>query len=201
MIPTIPSTIVATVYCLVLACLSTLQFYRSRTPLRLGAAVMAVFGLSISALSIVYATQRVSLSIFWVYQFVAECVSLTWVITTIIHLGYAFYPLTRHQTFIWRTALGSVLLYDAVAIAELSYYCYAVFGSGSLPREATPVLWIYWVRQLVKVLACAVTVTYLFVSRWMEGLCFLFLVLFSLWLSVGRDQEGGKEVKTGAFSA
>ncbi|KAG0057323.1 hypothetical protein BGZ83_011566 [Gryganskiella cystojenkinii] len=163
MIPPIPSSIIATVYCFALATLSTVQFFRSRTPLRLGAAVMAIFGLSIAALSIVYAAQRIWLSVFWVYQFLAECISLTWVITTIIHLGYAFYPLTRHQTFIWRTALGSVLLYDAVAIAELSYYCYAVFGSGTLTREATPVLWIYWVRQVVKVITCAVTIAYLFV--------------------------------------
>ncbi|KAG0259797.1 hypothetical protein BG011_002369 [Mortierella polycephala] len=93
----------------------------------------------------------------------AECIALTWVITTIIHLGYAFYPLTRHQTLIWRTALSSVILYDLVAVAELSYYCYAVWGSGTLSKEATPILWIYWVRQVVKVLACAVTVAYLFV--------------------------------------
>ncbi|KAF9364409.1 hypothetical protein BGX34_001621 [Mortierella sp. NVP85] len=124
---------------------------------------MAVFGLSISALSIVLITDKVSLSVFWVYQFVAECVAVTWVITTIIHLGYAFYPLTRHQTLIWRTALGSVILYDLVAVMELTYYCYAVWGSGTLAREATPVLWIYWVRQLVKVISCSVTIAYLFV--------------------------------------
>ncbi|KAG0365822.1 hypothetical protein BGZ54_006175 [Gamsiella multidivaricata] len=104
-----------------------------------------------------------SLSAFWVYQFVAECIAVTWVITTIIHLGYAFYPLTRHQTLIWRTALGSVVLYDLVAIAELSYYCYGVWGSGSLSAEV-PELWIYWVRQMVKVLTCAITIAYLFVS-------------------------------------
>ncbi|KAF9575285.1 hypothetical protein EC968_003637 [Mortierella alpina] len=163
MIPPLPSTIVATSYIALIALLSCVQFHRSQTPLRLGAAVMAVFGLSISALSVVYATDKLSLSVFWVYQFVAECIAVTWVITTIIHLGYAFYPLTRHQTLIWRTALGSVILYDVVAIAELSYYCYAVWGSHTLSKEATPVLWIYWVRQVVKVLACAVTIAYLFV--------------------------------------
>ncbi|KAF9955811.1 hypothetical protein BGZ72_003402 [Mortierella alpina] len=163
MIPPLPSTIVATCYIALIAILSCVQFHRSQTPLRLGAAVMAVFGLSISALSVVYTTDKLSLSVFWVYQFVAECIAVTWVITTIIHLGYAFYPLTRHQTLIWRTALGSVILYDVVAIAELSYYCYAVWGSHTLSKEATPVLWIYWVRQVVKVLACAVTIAYLFV--------------------------------------
>ncbi|KAF9288390.1 hypothetical protein BGZ68_000351 [Mortierella alpina] len=163
MIPPLPSTIVATCYIALIAILSCVQFHRSQTPLRLGAAVMAVFGLSISALSVVYTTDKLSLSVFWVYQFVAECIAVTWVITTIIHLGYAFYPLTRHQTLIWRTALGSVVLYDVVAIAELSYYCYAVWGSHTLSKEATPVLWIYWVRQVVKVLACAVTIAYLFV--------------------------------------
>ncbi|KAF9928772.1 hypothetical protein BGZ67_006773 [Mortierella alpina] len=163
MIPPLPSTIVATCYIALIAILACVQFQRSQTPLRLGAAVMAVFGLSISALSVVYATDKLSLSVFWVYQFVAECIAVTWVITTIIHLGYAFYPLTRHQTLIWRTALGSVILYDVVAIAELSYYCYAVWGSQTLSKEATPVLWIYWVRQVVKVLACAVTIAYLFV--------------------------------------
>ncbi|KAF9964702.1 hypothetical protein BGZ70_006070 [Mortierella alpina] len=165
MIPPLPSTIVATCYIALIALLSCVQFHRSQTPLRLGAAVMAVFGLSISALSVVYATDKLSLSVFWVYQFVAECIAVTWVITTIIHLGYAFYPLTRHQTLIWRTALGSVVLYDVVAIAELSYYCYAVWGSHTLSKEATPVLWIYWLRQVVKVLACAVTIAYLFVSQ------------------------------------
>ncbi|KAF9438015.1 hypothetical protein BGZ76_010144, partial [Entomortierella beljakovae] len=163
MIPPLSSTIVATVYITLITILSCVQFRRSQTPLRLGSAVMAVTGLSISALSIVYTSDKMSLSIFWVYQFVAELISVTWVVVTIIHLGYAFYPATRHQTLIWRTALGSVILYDVVAIAELSYYCYAVWGSGSLPKEGTPVLWIYWVRQLVKVLACGVTIAYLFV--------------------------------------
>ncbi|KAF9347366.1 hypothetical protein BGX26_001152 [Mortierella sp. AD094] len=163
MLPPLPSTIVATVYITLLTILSCVQFRRSQTPLRLGAAVMALFGLSISALSIVYTTDKVSLSIFWVYQFVAECIAVTWVIVTIIQLGYTFYPLTRHQTLIWRTALGSVILYDLIAICELSYYCYGVWGSGSLSKEGTPIVWIYWVRQVAKVLACAVTIAYLFV--------------------------------------
>ncbi|KAF9959914.1 hypothetical protein BGZ65_012962 [Modicella reniformis] len=145
MIPPLPSTIAATIYVAFLATLSCVQFHRSQTPLRLGAAVMALSGLSISALSVVYTTDKVSLSVFWVYQFVAECVAVTWVITTIIHLGFAFYPVTRHQTLIWRTAQGSVVLYDLVAITELGYYCYAVWGSGTLSKEATPILWIYWV--------------------------------------------------------
>ncbi|KAF9081174.1 hypothetical protein BGX23_001173 [Mortierella sp. AD031] len=162
-IPPLTSTIVATVFTTLVAALSCVQLYRSRTPLRLGAAVMAVCGLSISALSIVYAAEKMSLSIFWVYQFVAECIAVTWVISTIIQLGYAFYPLTRHQTLIWRTALASVIVYDLVAISELSYYCFAVWGSHSLTKESTPVIWIYWVRQLVKVTACAVTIAYLFV--------------------------------------
>ncbi|KAG0380655.1 hypothetical protein BGX24_006371 [Mortierella sp. AD032] len=163
MIPPIPSTIVATCFTTLVAALACVQFHRSRTPLRLGSAVMAVCGLSISALSIVYTADKMSLSIFWVYQFIAECIAVTWVISTIIQLGYAFYPITRHQTLIWRTALASVIIYDLVAISELSYYCYAVWGSHSLNMESTPVVWIYWVRQMVKVLACAVTVAYLFV--------------------------------------
>ncbi|KAF8935351.1 hypothetical protein BGZ58_005074 [Dissophora ornata] len=163
MIQALASAIIATAYITCIAILSCVQFRRSQTPLRLGAAVMAVIGLSISVLSIVYVTDRVSLSIFWVYQSVAECIAMTWVITTIIHLGYAFYPITRHQTLIWRTALASVILYDLVAMAELSYYCYAVWGTGKLAKEAAPVLWIYWVRQLVKVLASTVTIAYLFV--------------------------------------
>ncbi|KAI8604201.1 hypothetical protein EDD21DRAFT_402217 [Dissophora ornata] len=162
MIQALASAIIATAYITCIAILSCVQFRRSQTPLRLGAAVMAVIGLSISVLSIVYVTDRVSLSIFWVYQSVAECIAMTWVITTIIHLGYAFYPITRHQTLIWRTALASVILYDLVAMAELSYYCYAVWGTGKLAKEAAPVLWIYWVRQLVKVLASTVTIAYLF---------------------------------------
>ena len=164
MIPAMTSTIVATVFTSLVALLACVQFYRSRTPLRLGSAVMAICGLSISALSIVNVADKLSLSIFWVYQFVAECIALTWVISTIIQLGYAFYPVTRHQTLIWRTALASVIIYDLVAISELSYYCYAVWGSHSLTKESTPVVWIYWVRQVVKVMACAVTIAYLFVS-------------------------------------
>jgi hypothetical protein len=164
MIPAIPSTIVATSYTALVTALACIQFHRSRTPLRLGSAVMAVCGLSISALSIVYATDMMSLSIFWVYQFIAECIAVTWVISTIIQLGYAFYPVTRHQTLIWRTALASVIIYDLVAISELAYYCYAVWGSQTLNKESTPVIWIYWTRQVVKVLACAVTIAYLFVS-------------------------------------
>lgn len=162
-IPPIPTSIVATSFAALVAALACVQFHRSRTPLRLGSAVMAICGLSIAALSIVYATDKMSLSIFWVYQFVAECIAVTWVISTIIQLGYAFYPLTRHQTLIWRTALASVIIYDLVAISELSYYCYAVWGSHSLDRNSTPVIWIYWVRQMVKVLACGVTIAYLFV--------------------------------------
>ncbi|KAG9064175.1 hypothetical protein KI688_003363 [Linnemannia hyalina] len=162
-IPPIPTSIVATSFTALVAALACVQFHRSRTPLRLGSAVMAICGLSISALSIVYATDKMSLSIFWVYQFVAECIAVTWVISTIIQLGYAFYPLTRHQTVIWRTALASVIIYDLVAISELSYYCYAVWGSHTLDRNSTPVIWIYWVRQMAKVLACGVTIAYLFV--------------------------------------
>ncbi|KAG0283576.1 hypothetical protein BGZ96_012027, partial [Linnemannia gamsii] len=162
-IPPIPTSIVATCFTALVAALASFQFSRSRTPLRLGSAVMAVCGLSISALSIVNAADKMSLSIFWVYQFIAECIAVTWVISTIIQLGYAFYPLTRHQTLIWRTALASVIIYDVVAISELSYYCYAVWGSHTLGLESTPVVWIYWVRQLVKVLACGVTIAYLFV--------------------------------------
>ncbi|KAF9927683.1 hypothetical protein FBU30_002981 [Linnemannia zychae] len=162
-IPPITSAIVATSYTILVAVLACVQFSRSRTPLRLGSAVMAVCGLSISALSIVYAADKMSLSIFWVYQFIAECIAVTWIISTIIQLGYAFYPLTRHQTLIWRTALASVIIYDLIAISELTYYCYAVWGSHILDKESTPVVWIYWVRQMVKVLACGVTIAYLFV--------------------------------------
>ncbi|KAF8947162.1 hypothetical protein BGZ47_010081 [Haplosporangium gracile] len=162
-IPPIPSSIVATCFTALVAALACVQFNRSRTPLRLGSAVMALCGLSISALSIVYTTDKMSLSIFWVYQFIAECIAVTWVISTIIQLGYAFYPLTRHQTLIWRTALASVIIYDLVAISELSYYCYAVWGSHTLDKDSTPVIWIYWMRQMTKVLACGVTIAYLFV--------------------------------------
>jgi hypothetical protein len=186
-IPPIPTTIVATCFTALVAALACVQFSRSRTPLRLGSAVMAVCGLSISVLSIVYATDKMSLSIFWVYQFIAECIAVTWVISTIIQLGYAFYPLTRHQTLIWRTALASVIIYDLVAISELSYYCYAVWGSRSLGLESTPVVWIYWVRQLVKVLACAVTIAYLFVS--FPCFCLLFSATAVIWFTGGHIQQ------------
>ncbi|KAI1316932.1 hypothetical protein EDD11_009333 [Mortierella claussenii] len=124
---------------------------------------MALMGLSIAVFSIIYITQTVSPSAFWVYQFVAECIAVTWVIATIIQLGYAFYPLTRHQTLIWRTALGSVILYDLVAVSELSYYCYMIWGSHVVHPDMFPAIELYWVRQLVKVFACVVTVAYLFV--------------------------------------
>ncbi|KAF8987134.1 hypothetical protein BGZ52_006028 [Haplosporangium bisporale] len=165
MVHPLTSTIIATSYIGIIAILACVQFARSRTPLRLGSVVMAVLGLSISAVSIVYATDTVTVSVFWVYQFVAECVAVTWVITTIIHLGYAFYPTTRHQTALWRAALASVILYDLVAIAELSYYCVLVWGDdNNIKNNETrlPVLWIYWVRQVIKILACSITIAYLF---------------------------------------
>ncbi|KAF9385293.1 hypothetical protein CPB97_004957, partial [Podila verticillata] len=165
MVQPLTSTIIATSYIAIIAILACVQFARSRTPLRLGSVVMAVLGLSISAVSIVYATDTVKVSVFWVYQFIAECVAVTWVITTIIHLGYAFYPTTRHQTALWRAALASVILYDLVAIAELSYYCVLVWGDdNNIKNNETrlPVLWIYWVRQVIKILACSITIAYLF---------------------------------------
>lgn len=167
MVHPLTSTIIATSYIAIIAILACVQFARSRTPLRLGSVVMAVLGLSISAVSIVYTTDTVKVSIFWVYQFIAECVAVTWVVTTIIHLGYAFYPTTRHQTALWRAALASVILYDLVAIAELSYYCVLVWGDDDKTKNnetQLPVLWIYWVRQVIKVLACSITIAYLFVS-------------------------------------
>ncbi|KAF9577196.1 hypothetical protein BGW38_007757, partial [Lunasporangiospora selenospora] len=162
MTPPTTSAIIATCYVALVAVLACVQFHRSRTPLRLGSAVMAVFGLSISALSVLYVIDKVSLSAYLVYQFVAEALAVTWLVMTIIQLGYAFYPVTRHQTLIWRTALGSVILYDLVAIAEISFYCYEVWGSHHYTTSTAPVLWIYWLRQVVKIQACAVTIAYLF---------------------------------------
>ncbi|KAF9168597.1 hypothetical protein DFQ26_004231 [Actinomortierella ambigua] len=163
MLAQLPSSIVAAAYVFIITVLAGLQFRRSRTPLRLGSFVMALFGLSIAALAVVYAAGKMDLAIFWVYQFIAECIAVTWVITTIIHLGYAFYPLTRHQTLIWRVALGSVIMYVLVAIAELCYYIYAVWGANTPIKSPAPVPWIYWLRQLIKVIASTVTILYLFV--------------------------------------
>ncbi|KAF9421337.1 hypothetical protein BGZ94_008855 [Podila epigama] len=157
------SAIVATFYITLITLLATAQFVRSRTPLRLGSAVMAILGLSISVLSIIHSIGNIAHPVYWIYQFVAECFAVTWLITTMIHLGYAFYPTTRHQTALWRTALASVVLYDLIAVAELSYYCYRVWGLPSPPHPPIPVPWIYWLRQVIKVLAFAVTIAYLFV--------------------------------------
>ncbi|KAG0080206.1 hypothetical protein BGZ93_007672 [Podila epicladia] len=163
MVSPLTSTIIATSYITIVTILACVLFARSRTPLRLGSLVMAVLGLSISAVSIVYATGAVSSAVFWIHQFIAECVAVTWVVTTIIHLGYAFYPTTRHQIALWRAALASVILYDLIAIAELAYYCAVVWGAVGGNETNLPVAWVYWVRQVIKVLACTITIAYLFV--------------------------------------
>lgn len=194
MVPPLTSTIIATSYIAIVAILACVLFARSRTPLRLGSVVMAVLGLSISAVSIVYATGTVSSAVFWIHQFIAECVAVTWVVTTIIHLGYAFYPTTRHQIALWRAALASVILYDLIAIAELAYYCAVVWGADGGNETNLPVVWVYWVRQVIKVLACTITIAYLFVSQVLAHwhlfpslpsvLFILLLLLFELHASI-----------------
>ncbi|KAG0328113.1 hypothetical protein BG004_002605 [Podila humilis] len=143
---------------------------------------MAVLGWSISVISILRATETVPAAVFWAYQFVADVVAVTWVITTIIHLGYAFYPTTRHQTTLWRTVLASVVLYDLVAVGELCFYCYSIWWAPEEKRycggtistadhcDASPELWIHWMCQFIKILTSILTIAYLFVSPMPDNL-------------------------------
>ncbi|KAG0365824.1 hypothetical protein BGZ54_006177 [Gamsiella multidivaricata] len=103
--------------------------FRARTRLRYFASFCTFLGLTVAIVGLLRARSMIPANVFWLWNFIAEVISIVALTYTIVSVGNGFYPMAGKKNVFWRMAMAWIIVYALVAISNIALYAQKNFGS------------------------------------------------------------------------